>query len=115
MQHRMSEITIVPTHTNSTTVKDNGGETGGGPACVSSIQTGVGGGYRVKRVLHHHSCYTGYKSKTSRGYDYESRTQHEHAVMLRAVFVTGLALLLVFLLLWYVSEMRAGQGEQLEQ
>lgn len=103
MQHRMLEINIVPALQESPREIVNAP-----PSCVSSIQTGSGG-YKVKRVLHHHTCY--YKPKS---YGYESKAQQNRAVMLRAVFITCLALTLVFLLLWFVSSLRAGEREQFD-
>lgn len=100
MQHRMSEITIVP-YTNTQSSHDDREA----PACVSSIQTATGfsRGYKVKRVLQHHD----YKPKQNRWYGAQgSRTQHETAILLRAVFITITALSLVLILLWFVSSTR---------
>lgn len=99
----MTEINIVPC-TNTQSAQDDDRD---GPACVSSIQTATGfsRGYKVKRVLQHHSY--DYRSRF-RGYP-ESRSQHENAILCRAVFVTILALTLTFILLWFVSGTRSDE------
>jgi hypothetical protein len=127
MQHRMSEITIVPhgksdsqeSHHLQREEEENNNNSRRYPACVSSIQahssTGTGG-YKVKRVLYHHANFMPRKNR-DRGegvyYNYyESRSHHERIKVCRATCVAFLGLAAVFLILWLVSAGKAGVAQE---
>lgn len=59
-------------------------------------------GYTARRVLQHHAQFYYFKNR---------KNQRETAVMLRAVAVTLLALVLVFVILWLVSSFRDSQAQ----
>lgn len=103
----MSEITIVPCVNTQNSQEDKDI-----PACVSSIQTGTGWsrGYKVKRVLQHHS-YDYRPKPRGCGYAQVGRSNHQSALFFRALGVTLLSLALVLLILWFVASLRSGEAQ----